>query len=159
MPFDPRIIPADDAPLDDRGQLLLPDDLSELAAQLSDDAQHLALLYPAPVTAKIAVGNRAEKVLGATRRIIFAALLLVAVAGGSWLGMQPAQISPGRAVPAPHNLVAENVASETINESVSSLDAVEQPTSPVFLLYEYSGPELEGVYDLLAESPSEEISF
>jgi hypothetical protein len=44
--FDPKLVEQAEAPLTDSGDLLLPDDLLELAAQLGDDAQYLAKLYP-----------------------------------------------------------------------------------------------------------------
>ena len=44
--FDPKLVEQAEAPITDSGDLMLPDDLQELAAQLGDDAQHLAKLYP-----------------------------------------------------------------------------------------------------------------
>jgi hypothetical protein len=44
--FEPRLIPGDDAPTDEAGELLLSDDLRSLADQLRDDASHLARCYP-----------------------------------------------------------------------------------------------------------------
>ena len=47
MRFEPRVIPGDEPPTDAAGQLLLPDDLQVLAAQLCDDAAHLTACFPA----------------------------------------------------------------------------------------------------------------
>ena len=55
MPFDPRLIHPDDAPLGPDGDLDLPDDLSALAEQLSDDAVHLSARYPASREPQVAL--------------------------------------------------------------------------------------------------------
>lgn len=47
MRFNPHIIQADEAPLDDDGELLLPADLALLGEHLSADASHLANCFPA----------------------------------------------------------------------------------------------------------------
>jgi hypothetical protein len=47
MPFDPKLIQAEEPPLAANGDLNLPPDLAVLAEQLRDDAAHLAAAYPA----------------------------------------------------------------------------------------------------------------
>ena len=42
MRFEPRVIPGEEPPTDETGELLLPVDLQALADQLFDDAAHLA---------------------------------------------------------------------------------------------------------------------
>jgi hypothetical protein len=44
--FKPHIIQADEAPLDEDGELLLPDDLASLGGQLSAESSQLAACYP-----------------------------------------------------------------------------------------------------------------
>ena len=65
MPFDPRIIHPDEAPLGPNGDLDLPDDLSALAEQLADDAAHLSARYPADRQPQVALA--AELVQSAER--------------------------------------------------------------------------------------------
>ncbi|HEX5105843.1 MAG TPA: hypothetical protein VFV87_18625, partial [Pirellulaceae bacterium] len=47
MPFDPKLIHPDQAPLFPDGEIDLPPDLAALGEQLRDDARHLAACYPA----------------------------------------------------------------------------------------------------------------
>lgn len=54
MRFNPRVIEAGGAPLDEEGELCLPDDLRSLAEQLHLDAAHLASCYPAETPAEAA---------------------------------------------------------------------------------------------------------
>jgi hypothetical protein len=50
MPFDPKLIHADEPALAANGDLNLPPDLAALGDQLRDDASHLAACYPAVST-------------------------------------------------------------------------------------------------------------
>ena len=54
MPFDPRIVPGDDARFEER-ELELPDDLVLLSEQLRDDAHRLSASYPPGKTASVAL--------------------------------------------------------------------------------------------------------
>ena len=64
MPFDPKLVEQAEAPLTDSGDLQLPDDLQELAAQLGDDAKYLAKVFPArsPQSESIGLLSAVEKV-------------------------------------------------------------------------------------------------
>jgi len=57
MPFDPRLVHPDDAPLRPDGDLDLPDDLAALAGQLADDAAHLSACYPACWNPQVALAS------------------------------------------------------------------------------------------------------
>ena len=46
MPFDPKLVPLDEAPEDHDGDLELSDDLSELAEQLRSESEMLADRFP-----------------------------------------------------------------------------------------------------------------
>ena len=59
---DKQVIHPDNAPLKDSGELDLPDDLLELAAQLGDDARHLASTYPGSLAGQPVVRETASAV-------------------------------------------------------------------------------------------------
>lgn len=192
MPFDPHIVPADEPPLDEAGELVFPDDLTELAAQLGDDARHLSAFYPATLPSRMAASDdtsaaglaatlnaqidkdeEAGHVRYSSRRLMQAITAAAAVVGlvatiSMWRWMpenadEPKErsimaevpndrenTSPVNAVIAPHRLPTEA-------DSVPSVPSF--TPSPAFFLHEYSEPELEGIYDLLGESPEDKISI
>lgn len=166
MRFDPKLIQPDDAPLDPHGELDLPDDLLELAAQLGDDAGFLSARYPAPLplTAELAEKDKVATTpatpsvthestapwmrrstwltLGAT-----SALLILGAIG--WY--RPQQATP----------VAMPPAHAIMNNEVSATEPTPLPSLPIegarsaprtvpatMLLNGVSGPELEGLLDL-----------
>jgi hypothetical protein len=203
MPFDPHLIHPEQPPLTGSGDLQLPDDLAELAAQLGDDARHLAATYPAPVsgvqracdfatppsppaTSHIARSSRYLP------RALTAAAILSAVAASAtvWfpratpsrdittrsvseepiltrrVSEDPSASEESRIVEptrAPLPPVASRLTSDTPSRSnIVSLDAdssisnQQSPISnPTMFLHEYSGPELEGLYDLIGDEEEE----
>jgi hypothetical protein len=211
MPFDPHIIRPDDAPLDAHGELQLPDDLAELAAQLGDDASFLAQTYPAKLPSRFSRGAEADDIEVAaafsekpaektassapvwhrsSARIasaVAAASLLIAVSAVWWgtsAGDRPNELtiaeagkpaSPERiespaAPSAPSHVIAAHEPDEL--DADDPLDRATSPIptapragppslapSPAMFLHEYSGPELEGLYDLLEDSENGQVSI
>jgi len=151
MPFDPKLIQADDPPLAADGDLNLPAHLSHLAEQLSDDAAHLAARYPpaAAVQARSAsegFGRRNPS----TRRFAPAALIATALAAclaGFSAFWQSPKSSLQERVPLPSE-PSRFVASTPSSDTAISLT-------------ELSTPELEALLDLTERSPENalRISF
>ena len=212
-PFDPKVIGPEAPPLDAAGDLQLPDCLLELAAQLGDDAQHLAKLYPcghlnsghhAPRDESItAVGpstrptafplaereghNAASPaafhthIRRTSRRLLRAVALvasLAAFAAGAtlWYPRSENDPQPRNLASSPERSTTEvlhitNTADATANEPASpnQQSAISNPQSPPpaapppasreTFLHEYSGPELEGIYDLIGDSEDDKISI
>jgi len=189
MPFDPnivrpRIIQADEPPLDEAGDLVLRDDLAELAAQLRDDAAHLASLYPAsrsrlpdgtlqegPARQAEPTNNETAHIARSSRRLIRAIALVAALGGliigaGVWWprGKNQAE-TPRREVAGMNDVVADLPTAEPARGPIMPakpplLDtAPPLPASPALFLHDYSGPELEGLYDLLEEPDDGTISI
>jgi hypothetical protein len=251
--FDPKLVEQAEAPLTDSGDLQLPDDLLELAAQLGDDAAHLAKLYPwghlpcghhAPrdesiltdgsstrptafplaereghvypardrVTFATAQGSpqasidenpsngflSATSELGArdnaappaafhthirrtSRRLLRAVALvasIAAIAVGATLWYprednhsQPRNIaaSPERSTTEVTHVANNNEATHRDPASLNQQSAISNQQSPPpaapppasreTFLHEYSGPELEGIYDLIGDSEDDKISI
>lgn len=165
MPFDPRLITPDDAPLDAHGEIDLPDDLAELAAQLCDDAAHLSACYPArslhhesPTAAEVvSAPSRAFNRTSRMRRALLAscavaAALAVAV-GIGYLPRQQDEVA--RAKPLVATEVAATSALDATSEASVSAPAASPspriqrlPWAPTPAIGEVSGPELEGLLDL-----------
>lgn len=176
--FQPRLIHPDPAPVDLEGELQLPDDFAALAEQLQDDAAYLTNRYPAPL---------ADEPLGATAGLPSSARSLGATAGSSssasptrrfallttaaatmaaalsigLLANRPAhdsqssvptQPTVGRAGDLP---TAHTVAHQ--GPTLYDLDRSE----PLLLLGDATGPEREGLLDLLQQTASTEtgVSF
>jgi hypothetical protein len=171
--FDPHYIPGEDAPLTASGEIDLPDDLVELAAQLGDDAAFLAQKYPADITARRASEGEfvdAERSSGidrilphnAARRSRFglkalasigtlaAALAITVAVSPMFLHQAPVSDEPVAANPA--------VVSTPVSESDIIIDPPATPGGPRIgrlrnwvptpALGEVTGPELEGLLDL-----------
>jgi hypothetical protein len=168
MSFEARYIPADEAPLDAQGEIVLPDDLAELAAQLSDDASYLATCYPAPGMNPSASSNAQPTKRSRWWLPAVASVVLAMVGWGSWQYFQQsvennhgtevvaaAYDSDSSAVPFRFDVSANSVST---NSPYSNDWVTESDLPPQFILYEYSGPELEGLYDLL-ETPQVEVEF
>ena len=162
MPFDPRLIHPDDAPLRADGDLDLPDDLSALAEQLSDDAAHLSARYPASREPQVALA--AELVASAERikrrawrrsALLVGAGLASVAAIGLTVGMFSQRSDPSRrpdlAGSAPAS-AAKEIDTVPVSYPVSS--------SATLSLGELSGPEREALFDLLQrDSTRGSVSF
>lgn len=152
MPFDPKLIPPDDAPLRPDGEIDLPAELAALGEQLRDDAQHLAKRYPAARdgAAPVAIVARAR-----ARSWGKVAVLAASAAATVLAGVVALQIAiPQKATPsvaerpdsAGNNAVVAPEAVPAAGESIGSPTTVS--------LTELSGPELEALIDLWQREPS-----
>jgi hypothetical protein len=163
MPFDPRLIHPDDAPLGADGDLDLPDDLSALAEQLSEDAAHLSARYPASREPQVAIA--AELVVSAERikrrawrRSAF--LVGAGLASVAAIGLTVAMFSQRSELsPRPEFVKSPSAASprEVLDAVPVSYPA---PSSTALSLGELSGPEREALFDLLQrDSTRGSVSF
>lgn len=151
MPFDPKLIHAEEPPLTSAGELDLPADLAALAQQLGDDAAHLAAKYPAGVVkAQIATAGVRGNWKYARYAVAATAVAAVLFAVLTWQSFPrtPATTS----VPA--------IAPMTL-PSLSATRAVAPPQRENVSLVDLSGPELEALFDLLDREPgrAREVSF
>lgn len=166
MPFDPRLINPDDAPEDARGEIDLPDDLQELAAQLHDDALYLAARYPAkvarePLPAEVYVRNDEPPAPAPTRRrwLLIGGGMAAALAITVALAYLPQSAPRAVALPATPTTAtevslastpsprAEVPVSTPVRNSVGP--RIERlPWAPTPAMGEVTGPELEGLLDL-----------
>lgn len=138
MPFDPKLIPADEAPLTANGEINLPDELAALAEQLRDDSAHLVAVYPAspavgrqqPATASRKNQYAAAATVAGTTLAAFLAGLVIL-----WQGGKPLPVTTGSA-PQPPELVSTSA-----------------PPVTTISLTELSSPELEALLDLIQRQP------
>jgi hypothetical protein len=145
MPFDPKLIHPDDAPLSATGDLQLPDDLAALAEQLGDDAKHLAAQYPVdrPVWASRLDRQprrrwaRVAGLVGASLATLLIGLVAVQRFGGS-------ETEPGSGVfgGTGHSIMDNRSPSKTLDPFLAP------SLGPAISLTELSGPEQEAVFDL-----------
>lgn len=163
MPFDPKLIHPDQAPLLPDGDLDLPADLAAMAEQLADDAAHLATRYPADRTPQVALAaelvesaerikrhSRPRKSLLLTATVAGAGLASLALLGLSialaWREAETAPRGPSLAETAiprvPLNPQPEHAAV-----------SVPAPAAATLSVGELSGPELEALLDLLGSEP------
>jgi hypothetical protein len=162
VPFDPRLIHPDDAPEDACGELDLPDDLLELAAQLQDDALYLAARYPAkvavePLLAEVTAVNVHAPTPSRRHWLVaggsIAAALTIAVA----LAYRPPTEPREAALPV-NNVASVSIASTNPpGDEVHVSTPINKPAgprierlpwAPVPAIGEVTGPELEGLLDL-----------
>jgi len=140
MPFDPKLIHADEPSLAANGDLNLPPDLAALAEQLRDDATHLAASYPSTFTSHLPTlrPHQPRRRTTALIALVTAASLAALLAGFVvfWQSPEsnPRTHSPGPA--APTHYVTTAVQAEN-----------------VISLTELSSPELEALIDLMVRSP------
>ena len=156
MPFDPKLIRPDDAPLLPSGEIHLPDDLTALAEQLSDDAAHLSACYPAAGDANVALAGEtatsAAQLKSQSRR---RAAVFFGVGVASLLLCSLPFIRPLRDT-LPHS------PRERVMDSASITAPAARPASAAttMSLGELSAPEMEALFDLLeADTRSSSISF
>ena len=135
--------------------LALPDDLAELASQLSADAERLSACYPAGKPNKVVVQTASTK-----SRMAFAASLVlglaVSVIGGavitpSWLP-EPA-IERGSVANIPTASEASLIAVVKLNQD-NDTPLFESESSTISLA-ELSSPEIEALLDLWEREPNE----
>jgi hypothetical protein len=150
MPFDPKLIQPDDAPLLPNGEIDLPADLAALGEQLRDDAAHLATRYPATVQASPL----------SVRRLRWSkiSVLLTSVAATVLAGAVAMQLPLHRK--ATPKLAETPKLSESPQRGSPALAPAAIPApvagSPTAVsLTELSGPELEALMDLWQRSETE----
>ena len=165
MPFDPKLIQPDDAPLRADGDLDLPDDLARLAAQLGDDATRLAQQYPASACGDAVLAaelvESARRIKDGSRRRTRAVGVamgagLAAIAGLAALVTfgQP-WLRPGGALPKPSPLAGRPSLRSAVGPMAApSIEPLSLTSpSPTLSLGELSGPEMEALFDLLQHDP------
>jgi len=180
QPFQPRLIHPDPAPADNEGELQLPDDLAALAEQLQNDVAYLSNCYPPAAPSKAAPLPGATAVASSSVRMRITVLTTAAAAVAVALSialfanrLQLAEHAERRIQPATsdrsaldrqQSIVSEGAEQGTAFESLvpesASQDALSQSES-LLLLGEATGPEREGLLDLLQQTASTEtgISF
>ncbi len=171
MRFRHRVIPPDQPPMDEAGDLVLSDDLTALGERLRSDADMLAAQYPAcsndddirfRAASPDAKPTRARAYWYTTAAV--ASLLLALAAWPLVNGLvqqssdthtlvteSPSGISPSR-------IVEDNVSPAAPSHSVGVTNVDMQPadyhgepsieSTPAVFLQDVSGPELEGLLDL-----------
>lgn len=136
-------------------ELALPDDLAELASQLSADAERLSACYPAGKPNRVVVHAASTK-----NRLAFAASLVVGLAvsviGGvvitrSWLP-EPA-IERGSVANIPTVSDASSIAVVKLNRE-NDTPLIDSESSTISLA-ELSSPEIEALLDLWEREPNE----
>src|ERR1700730_7461016 len=151
MPFEPRLVHPDDEP--ERGLILAPD-LIELAEQLSEEAACLAARYPAnqwrraqlrQAPLRQSPGGRAHRWLAGRWPRWQGAAAAVLVSLGVW------GLTRGRSdvpLPAPGRIgVVRMVGGDREAPGIHNTGAV----VPAALFQELTGPEREGLLDLMEE--------
>lgn len=181
MPFEPRIAGqpdderrSDEPAWDDAAELELPDDLTVLAEQLRDDAMYLAKCHPADATPderEAAMRESAPAKPQAARgwwlRRAAAAAAILIVASSGWLlwknikpdNTQPPTIAnndthittPPPIAAAPPLIARENIDEDTNNNTADELPTAGPRLIPAAFLREVSGPELDGMLDLIGQ--------
>ncbi len=155
MPFEPRLIRPDDV-CDDETELALPADLAELAEQLTADANHIASTYSASSGATLRQASPAvpaqlpvEAPSRWRRAATAAAILLIASAGvARWVTWPE---TPQAALPTILLGGHHHVASDP-------QPAVDTAV-PAQFFQGLSGPEREGLLDLLERDTSQQSSL
>jgi hypothetical protein len=152
MPFEARIVKAEEPPLVANGDLDLPPDLAALAEQLADDSTHLAASYP-PTVAKLArrasegffathpKSRRRTSILVATSASVAAGLAAL-LAGFVALTQIPVSDPPVHS-PAP--------------SSPPQFITTAAPSESIISLTELSSPEVEAILDLMERTPDNTI--
>ena len=167
MPFDPKLVQPDDAPLLTSGELDLPSDLAALAEQLGDDAAHLASRYPADRAPAVALS--AELIESAARikrhsprRIAWVAAASLASAAVLTISVAIAWRNQGEVAPTNGTLatspLSANAAASAQPAELVSLPAP-QSAAGTLSVGELSGPEMEALLDLLSAEPKSVASI
>jgi hypothetical protein len=156
MPFDPRLIQPDDAPLLPDGEIDLPPDLAALGEQLRDDALHLAARYQpgSAVGRELVQPASASRVRSRTWKKV--AVLATSGLATVLAGVLDVQMLGSRQAN-PRVAVAPDAPQE--NPSEPAAIPASLPTSigspPMVSLTELSGPELEALLDLWQREPGQ----
>ena len=158
MPFNPRIVPTEPAPLDGQGELQLPDDLAALAEQLSADSRHLANCFPAG-----AVGIATEPAVRTrprtwrVRHMIGGGLIACALSGALVMLTTNPFAQPRRTLPAAAPASTGNRTSAAVTVRAANSATRDVSFAPT-MLNDVSRPELEGLIDLWQQQSTEAAS-
>jgi len=174
MPFEPGIVGSGDQEWDDLAELELPDELALLGSQLQDDAAYLARRYPAhypevPDYAQspqqgLALGRDRAPGRGLRRWMLGAAAAVALVAAGTWAmsywtGRRDQTHSVSKAPPVGDDGRLARLPAPTFDAAESPPEEAPMVTVPAFqqgaFLWDVTGPELEGVLDLMESDASE----
>jgi len=166
MPFDPRLIHPDDAPLRADGDLDLPDDLSALAEQLADDAVHLSAHYPANREPQVALAAELVQSAERIKRRSWRPATFVggaAIASVAAIGLTLSMWATANRRPTTTDLVTspDASASATAPDELPALipGALAAPSPTALSLGELSAPEMEALFDLLQRDPNHASSI
>jgi len=184
MQFRARVIHPDPPPADDDGDLQLPDELMALGDQLSDDAAHLARVYPAEFYDRILetelaltesaqlAGNYVTRPLADDHRkhrlsvvVLASALVLMIASPVALLLVIPSgserdtAVVPAEPMPAVQPSLPDFLVVGTPDTHPRDVPAVLSANPSVFgnvqdvmLIYRASGPELDGLLDVLEQA-------
>jgi hypothetical protein len=178
MPFDPKLIEGEPAPLDDSGEIILPQELHELADRLRIESQRLSSQYVTHVVpssaANVATSDRSNTAGGsigwrALAVLLTCGLVILLIGRPAGTPIVPTRNeqrpAAGTSVPA----ARQETSSPASSSPTSALPASSPPavgSRPITratdgatelsddLLREVSGPELEGLLDLLEKDSS-----
>lgn len=166
MPFDPRIVRIEDElepdceALHDVSALHdgLPPELADLATKLQADAAWLASMYPAgersaaqvrPAKASPAGGGFAGRMQQFSWSQVALVLVMLAFAASAWWWQRAGeQATPATELAIHPTIVAPHAAAPTVPVMLPSGSATSEAG---FLWREASGPELEGLLDLMED--------
>ena len=153
MPFDPRLVPEETAPINDDHEIALDGQLEALADQLRNEAEVLAKAYPGSHT------NSADSVAAATtspsmwRGILAASVALAPIVAGLVFFSTLSSHRPA----ASGTVGAIDQATERANRMATFPSVAPYRLTPTqltpALVPDVSSPELEGVLDVLETNP------
>ena len=159
MPFEPRLVHPDDpawsdAACDDEGELALPPDLALLAEQLTADAVYIAERHTAAARTTSPLPATSE---GSWRRGLTAAVVLLAVSAGiaRWTSWPTPLQTAG-----PATVQGDRI--RLVNDHRQVTSDRKQPADsplPAYFFQGLSGPEQEGLLDLLEEESTRQSSL
>ena len=146
MPFDPKIIAAEDPPLTAEGDIDLPADLTALGEQLRADALHLANCYPGSLSKPIGIAAEKRRRFGR----MLAATLCGSIVAASSIAFGVFHLG--------HPLLLQHLRSSSPGPAAQSSFVSSIAPSETISLSELSEPELEAVLDLMEREPSTPVS-
>lgn len=163
MPFDPKLVQPDDAPLKAGDEIDLPDNLAALGEQLRDDAMHLATCYPAAgrelglLPQNVARWRSRKWIKIAVLASTAAATLLITVATIRQFSAARAMRPTGPALAAIQSPAEASGALDAARAADPASPALPIPaaSSTSVSLTELSGPEFEALLDLWQREPQD----
>jgi len=157
MRFDPKIVDDGESEFDDSLELELPDDLAALGRHLESDAADLARRYPCDentIPGRSARSNVRRRLAWTAAAV--AVILLTVTAGPLWRSVLESPTAVEEMSVADHySNVAPSVVVHEPEPTGELLDTV-PVLYPATFLQDVSGPELEGVLDLIEHEATDE---